>query len=91
MEFHTFTRELQGWFLDSVICFSFLGQVYLDMAVLVEAQSEILDNIENQVGPTSWYAYLVFVVRSRSRMISLQNAKNPLEKGSALPLLFFCL
>lgn len=43
--------------------FLFLGQIYLDMAVLVEAQSEILDNIENQVCPTcnSWYVSILFV------------------------------
>lgn len=38
-----------------MICFFCLGQIYLDMAVLVEAQGEILDNIENQVGPTSYF------------------------------------
>lgn len=40
------------------MCFFFLGQIYLDMAVLVEAQSEILDNIENQVCPASNSRYV---------------------------------
>jgi hypothetical protein len=31
-----------------------LHQVFLDMAVLVEAQGEMLDNIEKQVGVQQW-------------------------------------
>lgn len=39
--------------------FMFNFQIYLDMAVLVDAQGEILDNIENQVFiPTNVYTLL---------------------------------
>jgi len=41
-ERHDAVKELEKKLLD-------LYQVYLDMAVLVEAQGEILDNIESQV------------------------------------------
>ena len=30
-----------------------LHQIFLDMSVLVDAQGEMLDNIEQQVGPTA--------------------------------------
>ncbi|KAK7858061.1 putative syntaxin-131 [Quercus suber] len=41
-ERHDVVKEIEKKLLD-------LHQIYLDMAVLVEAQGEILDNIENQV------------------------------------------
>jgi syntaxin 1B/2/3 len=41
-ERHDAVKEIEKKLLD-------LHQIYLDMAVLVEAQGEILDNIENQV------------------------------------------
>lgn len=44
-ERHDAVKEIEKKLLD-------LHQVYLDMAVLVEAQGELLDNIENQVSNT---------------------------------------
>ncbi|XP_022140794.1 syntaxin-132-like isoform X1 [Momordica charantia] len=44
-----FSVEEQYRSLSSLIRFSFLGQIYLDVAVLVKDQARILDNIENQV------------------------------------------
>ena len=45
-ERHEAVRELEKSLLD-------LHQIFLDMAVLVEAQGEQLDNIEAQVGDVS--------------------------------------
>lgn len=45
-ERHEAVRELEKSLLD-------LHQIFLDMAVLVEAQGEQLDNIEAQVGSTA--------------------------------------
>ena len=52
-ERHAAVRELERSLLD-------LHQVFLDMAVLVEAQGEMLDNIESQA-------------RSRAACISLRS------------------
>ncbi len=46
-------RELEKSLLD-------LHQIFLDMAVLVEAQGEMLDNIEAQVSP-----YLLSVTKTK--------------------------
>ncbi|KAJ0110962.1 hypothetical protein Patl1_02049 [Pistacia atlantica] len=65
-ERHDAVKEIEKKLLD-------LQQVYLDMAVLVEAQGEILDNIESQV------ANAVSSVQSGTS--ALQNAKR-LQKNS---------
>lgn len=65
-ERHDAVKEIEKKLLD-------LHQIYLDMAVLVEAQGEILDNIENQVTTA-----VEHVQRGTS---VLQNAKK-LQKNS---------
>ncbi|XP_059449153.1 syntaxin-132-like isoform X1 [Corylus avellana] len=65
-ERHDAVREIEKKLLD-------LHQIYLDMAVLVEAQGEILDNIENQVTTAVDHVH-----RGTS---ALQNAKK-LQKNS---------
>lgn len=44
-ERHEAVKELEKSLME-------LHQIFLDMAVLVEAQGAMLDNIENQVSPT---------------------------------------
>ena len=46
-ERHEAVKELEKSLME-------LHQVFLDMAVLVEAQGEMLDNIEQQVGLLVW-------------------------------------
>ncbi len=46
-ERHEAVKELEKSLLD-------LHQIFLDMAVLVEAQGEMLDNIGAQARVTSW-------------------------------------
>ncbi|CAN1161200.1 Putative syntaxin-131 [Linum perenne] len=65
-ERHAAVKEIEKKLLD-------LHQIYLDMAVLVEAQGEILDNIENQVTNA--------VSHVQSGNTALQTAKN-LQKSS---------
>ncbi|KAK6142457.1 hypothetical protein DH2020_022805 [Rehmannia glutinosa] len=65
-ERHDAVREIEKKLLD-------LHQIYLDMAVLVEAQGEILDNIESQVSNA--------VDHVQSGTTALQNAKK-LQKKS---------
>ncbi|XP_021907287.1 syntaxin-132-like, partial [Carica papaya] len=65
-ERHDAVRDIEKKLLD-------LQQIYLDMAVLVEAQGEILDNIENQVATA--------VTQVQSGTTALQNAKK-LQKNS---------
>jgi syntaxin 1B/2/3 len=65
-ERHDAVKEIEKKLLD-------LHQIYLDMAVLVEAQGEILDNIENQVTNA--------VDHVRSGTDALQTAKS-LQKRS---------
>ncbi|XP_044465818.1 syntaxin-132-like isoform X1 [Mangifera indica] len=65
-ERHDAVKEIEKKLLD-------LHQVYLDMAVLVEAQGEILDNIESQVANA--------VSSVQSGTTALQNAKI-LQKNS---------
>ena len=48
-ERHEAVKELERSLLD-------LHQIFLDMAVLVEAQGEMLDNIEAQVQPLFFLA-----------------------------------
>ena len=45
-ERHEAVKELEKSLME-------LHQIFLDMAVLVEAQGEMLDNIEQQVSPSS--------------------------------------
>ncbi|KAI3465638.1 hypothetical protein Pfo_022301 [Paulownia fortunei] len=65
-ERHDAVREIEKKLLD-------LHQIYLDMAVLVEAQGEILDNIESQVSNA--------VDHVQSGTTALENAKK-LQKNS---------
>ncbi|GMY09916.1 syntaxin-132-like isoform X1 [Fagus crenata] len=65
-ERHDAVKEIEKKLLD-------LHQIYLDMAVLVEAQGEILDNIENQVSTA--------VDHVQRGTTVLQNAKK-LQKNS---------
>ncbi|KAL0319835.1 UNVERIFIED_CONTAM: syntaxin [Sesamum radiatum] len=65
-ERHDAVKEIEKKLLD-------LHQIYLDMAVLVEAQGEILDNIESQVSNA--------VDHVQSGTTALQNAKK-LQKNS---------
>ncbi|KAJ9176923.1 hypothetical protein P3X46_012184 [Hevea brasiliensis] len=65
-ERHDAVKEIEKKLLD-------LHQIYLDMAVLVEAQGEILDNIESQVANA--------VNHVQSGTTALQNAKK-LQKNS---------
>ncbi|KAL2474185.1 syntaxin [Forsythia ovata] len=65
-ERHDAVKEIEQKLLD-------LHQIYLDMAVLVEAQGEILDNIESQVSNA--------VDHVQSGTTALQNAKK-LQKNS---------
>ncbi|KAM7270341.1 hypothetical protein ACFE04_029555 [Oxalis oulophora] len=65
-ERHDAVREIEKKLLD-------LQQIYLDMAVLVEAQGEILDNIESQVSNA--------VTSVQSGTTALQTAKK-LQKNS---------
>ncbi|KAJ4730014.1 putative Syntaxin [Melia azedarach] len=65
-ERHDAVKEIEKKLLD-------LQQIYLDMAVLVEAQGEILDNIESQVSNA--------VTSVQSGTTALQNAKK-LQKNS---------
>lgn len=65
-ERHDTVKEIEKKLLD-------LHQIYLDMAVLVEAQGEILDNIETQVSNA--------VDHVQSGNTALQNAKK-LQKNS---------
>lgn len=44
-ERHEAVKDLEDSLAD-------LHQIFLDMSVLVDAQGEMLDNIEQQVGPT---------------------------------------
>ena len=52
-ERHEAVKELERSLLD-------LHQIFLDMAVLVEAQGEMLDNIEAQVSSTPGLASLSY-------------------------------
>ncbi|KAL6135270.1 hypothetical protein ACLB2K_067498 [Fragaria x ananassa] len=65
-ERHDTVKEIEKKLLD-------LHQIYLDMAVLVDAQGEVLDNIETQVSNTVDYM--------QSGTTQLQNAKK-LQKNS---------
>ncbi|XP_047974004.1 syntaxin-132-like isoform X1 [Salvia hispanica] len=65
-ERHDAVKEIEKKLLD-------LHQIYLDMAVLVEAQGDILDNIESQVTNA--------VDHVQSGTTALQNARK-LQKGS---------
>ncbi|KAF3674796.1 hypothetical protein FXO37_06225 [Capsicum annuum] len=65
-ERHDAVKEIERKLLD-------LHQIYLDMAVLVEAQGDLLDNIETQVTNTVDYV--------QSGTTALQTAKK-LQKGS---------
>ncbi|CAI9090306.1 OLC1v1025053C1 [Oldenlandia corymbosa var. corymbosa] len=65
-ERHDAVKEIERKLLD-------LQQIYMDMAVLVEAQGELLDNIENQVN--------IAVVHVHDGTNTLQNAKK-LQKNS---------
>lgn len=65
-ERHDAVKEIEKKLLD-------LQQIYMDMAVLVEAQGEILDNIESQVSNA--------VTSVQSGTSALQNAKK-LQKNS---------
>ncbi|KAH7531137.1 hypothetical protein ACOSP7_002648 [Xanthoceras sorbifolium] len=65
-ERHDAAKEIEKKLLD-------LQQIYLDMAVLVEAQGEILDNIESQVSNA--------VTSVQTGTSALQNAKK-LQKNS---------
>lgn len=53
-ERHEAVRQLEGSLLD-------LHQVFLDMAVLVDAQGEMLDSIEAQVGVIFYLLFCSFV------------------------------
>ncbi|CAA3033145.1 syntaxin-132-like isoform X1, partial [Olea europaea subsp. europaea] len=64
-ERHDAVKEIEQKLLD-------LHQIYLDMTVLVEAQGEILDNIESQVSNA--------VDHVQSGTTALQNAKKLQKK-----------
>ena len=60
-ERHEAVKELEKSLME-------LHQVFLDMAVLVEAQGEMLDNIEQQVGNGSGMPASCWAVRSLLRV-----------------------
>ena len=79
-ERHEAVKELEKSLME-------LHQIFLDMAVLVEAQGEMLDNIEQQVGS-------LFCLYQTSGMFPLKNKVSQLVTCLAcveLPASFPCL
>lgn len=61
-ERHEAVKELEKSLME-------LHQIFLDMAVLVEAQGEMLDNIEQQVSPRPHFPVYVFTSNFRELML----------------------
>ena len=66
-ERHAAVRELERSLLD-------LHQVFLDMAVLVEAQGEMLDNIESQARGLAAHRLCAWICGSKGRALHKQKS-----------------